>query len=122
MAQNNLILDNSNQQLAITNLLAGLNNPNSRSSLIGLPLGTQGDSATATLGVKVVIVGNNSNSSGQNGFQIPVYTEIDFHYDAYFNPTSIVYKNGATTVATLTYTYTTTPTASGASPSKIVQS
>jgi hypothetical protein len=121
MSDKNPILNSTNTSLEVTNLFAASSGI-SREALSGLPLGTQQDSPIAPLGVKVVIVGNDSSSSGSTGFQIPIYNEIDFTYDSYFNIQTIVYKFNTTTVATLTYTYATTPSSSGASPSKIVQS
>lgn len=41
-----------------------------------------------------------------NGFYIPYFTEIDFtYYGSTNNIHTQVFKNGSTTVATLTYTY-----------------
>jgi hypothetical protein len=60
MSAKNLILTSGNQNLQVTNLLAGNLD---RGSLIGLPLGTVGGSTTGEIAVKVIEVGASENLS-----------------------------------------------------------
>ena len=51
-----------------------------------------------------------SEISNLQGFQIPAYDKIEIsYYGTTNNPQTVVYKNGGTTVATLTITYSPQP-------------
>lgn len=68
--------------------------------LAGVPLGTKDGTATGELAAKVMVVG----SAG--AYSIPPFNSQTFTYfGSTNNVQTIVYKQGVTTVATLTFTY-----------------
>lgn len=101
----NLILTSGNQNLEVTNFL-GLEE---RGSIIGLPLGTSNGTKTGELAVKTIVVGGQVTVGGTS-FNIPPFTSQNFTYvgGGASNDDLIatqVFKNGSTTVGTLTYAY-----------------
>ncbi len=99
MPHKNPILDANNEPINLSNLFGRL----ATTTMDGLPIGSAGDSTQGEIGVKVIIIGGNSNTGG---FVIPAYDSITFTYvGATNNVHTQVFKSGATTVATLTYTY-----------------
>ncbi len=114
--QKNPILNSNNESINLSNLFGRL----LTTTIDGLPLGTTGDSVEGEVGLKVIIIGGNSNSGG---FIIPPYNSITFTYvGATNNVATQVFKQGATTVSTLTYTYAAAGAADNDKVTSITQS
>lgn len=113
---NNPILDSTNTRQPVTNI-PGVP---STDTLHGLPLGAYGDSVVGEMFVKVGIISGGSRSAD---FSIPSYDTIEFTYiGATNNVDTQVFKLGATTVSTLTFTYVGAGAANDDMVSSIVQS
>jgi hypothetical protein len=113
---NNPILDSTNARQAVTNI-PGVP---STDTLHGLPLGSYGDSAVGEIFVKVGIISGGNRSAD---FSIPSYDTIEFTYiGATNNVDTQVFKLGATTVSTLTFTYVGAGAADNDKVASIVQS
>lgn len=90
----NKILTASNASLKVTNLEGAADS----ATLNGLPLGSVEDSPTGEVALKVIAVG------GEGG--IPKHNNAEMtYYGSTNNLHTIVYKVGATTVRTRTFTY-----------------
>jgi hypothetical protein len=112
----NPILDSVNESIQLTNLFGIV----SVTTFEGVPLGSVGDSALGEVFVKVGIVSGGNRSAD---FSIPSYDTIEFTYiGATNNVDTQVFKLGATTVATLTYTYVGAGAADNDRVASIVQS